>query len=84
MVDYLMSYKERSKRESSSTLSMSSLPNSSLGRCLDLGCGTGVVGLAALLQGAERCIFSDKSVTPWYLILFPSIIYIKFISFHFN
>ena len=35
-------------------------------KVLDLGCGTGVVGLAALYLGADKCVFGDKSITPWY------------------
>ena len=34
-----------------------------LGSCLDLGCGTGICGLASLLLGATKCTFSDKHVT---------------------
>lgn len=64
MVDYLISRKGRENRDSSCSHSIPSVSNSSLGTCLDLGCGTGVVGLTALLLGAEKCVFSDKSVTP--------------------
>jgi hypothetical protein len=66
MVDYLISRKERQIIQSSSpsSSSMPSASNSSLGTCLDLGCGTGVVGIAALLLGADKCVFSDKSITP--------------------
>ena len=69
MVDYLISRKERQIIQSSSpsSSSMPSASNSSLGTCLDLGCGTGVVGIAALLLGADKCVFSDKSITPWYI-----------------
>ena len=66
MVDYLVSRNRRDIEVSSCPSSTSSISKSSLGTCLDLGCGTGVVGLASLLLGADKCVFSDKSITPWY------------------
>lgn len=64
MVDYLVSRRKRAAGGSPCTYTTSSVSNTSLGTCLDLGCGTGVVGLAALYLGADKCVFGDKSITP--------------------
>jgi predicted nicotinamide N-methyase len=53
LVDYLCSLSSRVGDDG----------NAHLGTCLDLGCGTGVVGLAALLLGASKCVFTDKVVS---------------------
>lgn len=53
LVDYLSTLRRRLGKERDDVL----------GTCLDLGCGTGVVGIASLLLGASKCMFTDKVVS---------------------
>jgi predicted nicotinamide N-methyase len=54
LVDVLV-YQYSSKHGDTSSITSSQV----LGRTLELGCGTGVAGIAALLLGSERVLFSD-------------------------
>lgn len=72
MVDFLTTWKEQSEaatahiaatqspQSTTSDASAAAPPQFRLGDTLDLGCGTGISGLAAALLGAEKVVFSDS------------------------